>query len=98
MNVFKGLKRIGGDDMKPYIISNDDRDYTDTIKFQKKKQEWKNAGMSETDIEELTSIYSNTEIAYNVSELGYENCVSETVIFGKEALQQNSLVNKKFLC
>ncbi len=89
MNVFKGLKRIGGDDMKPYIISNDDRDYTDTIKFQKKKQEWKNAGMSETDIEELTSIYhnfdvwgndkgcdySNTEIAYNVSELGYENCV-----------------------
>lgn len=51
MNVFKGLKRIGGDDMKPYIISNDDRDYTDTIKFQKKKQEWKNAGMSETDIE-----------------------------------------------
>ena len=42
--------------------------------------------------------YSNTEIAYNVSELGYENCVSETVIFGKEALQQNSLVNKKFLC
>ena len=36
--------------MKPYIISNDDRDYTDTIKFQKKKQEWKNAGMNETDI------------------------------------------------
>lgn len=45
--------------------------------------------MSETDIEELTSIYhnfdvwgndkgydySNMEITYNVSELGYENCV-----------------------
>ena len=27
--------------MKPYIIPNDDRDYTDTIKFQKKKQKWK---------------------------------------------------------
>ena len=24
--------------MKPYIKPNDDRDYTDTIKFQKKKQ------------------------------------------------------------
>ena len=36
--------------MKPYIILNDDRDYIDTIEFQKKKQEWENAGISETDI------------------------------------------------
>ena len=36
--------KIGGDDMKPYIILNDDRDYIDTIEFQKKKQEWENAG------------------------------------------------------
>ena len=45
--------------------------------------------MSETDIEKLTHLYhnfdvwgndkgcnySNTEIAYDVSELGYENCI-----------------------
>ena len=75
--------------MKPYIIPNDDRDYTDTIKFQKKKQAWKAAGMNKKDIEELTSFYhnfdvwgndknndySNVEIAYDVSELGYENCI-----------------------
>ena len=36
--------KIGGDDMKPYIILNDDRDYTDTIECQKKKQELVNAG------------------------------------------------------
>lgn len=24
--------------MRPYIMANDDRDYTDTIKFQKKKE------------------------------------------------------------
>ena len=30
--------------MKHYIIPNDDRDYTDTIKFQKKKQKWKESG------------------------------------------------------
>ncbi len=30
--------------MKYYIIPNDDRDYTDTIKFQKKKQKWKESG------------------------------------------------------
>lgn len=75
--------------MKPYIIPNDDRDYTDTIKFQRKKQEWKDLGMSETDIEKLTEFYhcydvwggdkgcdySRVEIAYDVSELGYENCI-----------------------
>ena len=75
--------------MKPYIIPNDNRDYTDTIKFQKKKQEWEKAGMSKPDIEELTKYYhnfdvwgndkgcdySNMEIAYDVSELGYENCI-----------------------
>ena len=75
--------------MKPYIVQNDDRDYTDTIKFQKKKQAWKAAGMSEKNIEELTSFYhnfdvrgndkgcdySNTEISYDVSNLGYENCI-----------------------
>ena len=75
--------------MRSYIIQNDDRDYTNTIKFQKKKQKWKDYGMSEKDIEELTNIYHNfdvwgndkgcdysrTEIAYDVSELGYENCI-----------------------
>lgn len=75
--------------MKPYIIPNDDRDYTDTVKFQKKKQKWKESGMSETDIEKLTLPYHNfdvwgndkgcnylnTEIAYDVGELGYENCI-----------------------
>lgn len=75
--------------MKPYIIPNDDRDYTDTVKFQKKKQKWKESGMSEADVEKLThpyhnfdvwgndkgGNYSNTEIAYDVSELGYENCI-----------------------
>lgn len=79
----------GGSHMKPYIIPNDDRDYTDTIKFQKKKQKWKESGMSEKDIEKLTNLYhnfdvwgndkgcnySNTVIAYDVSELGYENCI-----------------------
>lgn len=75
--------------MKHYIIPNDDRDYTDTIQFQKKKQKWKESGMSEKDIEKLINLYhnfdvwgndkgcdySNTEIAYDVSELGYENCI-----------------------
>lgn len=65
------------------------KDYTDTIKFQKKKQKWKESGMSEKDIEKLINLYhnfdvwgndkgcdySNTEIAYDVSELGYENCI-----------------------
>lgn len=31
--------------MKPYIIPGDDRDYTDTIKFQKKKQKWIEEGL-----------------------------------------------------
>lgn len=75
--------------MKPYILPNDNRDYTDTIKFQKKKQSWKAAGISEKDIEELTGFYHNfdvwgndkgcdysmVELAYDVSELGYDNCV-----------------------
>ena len=75
--------------MKPYIIPNDNRDYTDTIKFEKKKQKWIESGVSEKDIETLISLYhnldvwgndkgcdySNTEIAYDVSELGYENCI-----------------------
>lgn len=71
--------------MKSYIKPNDDRDYTDTIK----KQKWKESGMSEKDIEKLINLYhnfdvwgndkgcnySNTVIAYDVSELGYENCI-----------------------
>lgn len=75
--------------MRPYIMANDDRDYTDTIKFQKKKEIWRRNGMKESDIEELTKIYhrfdvygndkgcdyTNVEIAYDTSELGYENCV-----------------------
>lgn len=48
--------------MKPYIIPNDDRDYTDTIKFQKKKQKWKESGMSEKDIEKLTNLYHNFDV------------------------------------
>lgn len=40
--------------MKYYIIPNDDRDYTDTIKFQKKKQKWKESGMSEKDNKSLS--------------------------------------------
>ena len=53
------------------------------------KQKWKESGMSEKDIEKLINLYhnfdvgghdkgcnySNTEIAYDVSELGYENCI-----------------------
>lgn len=48
--------------MKPYIKPNDDRDYTDTIKFQKKKQKWKESGMSEKDIEKLTNLYHNFDV------------------------------------
>lgn len=51
--------------MKPYIIPNDDRDYTDTIKFQKKKQKWKESGMSEKDIEKLTNLYHNFDVWKN---------------------------------
>ena len=75
--------------MKPYIIPNDDRDFTDTVKFQKMKQKWIDNGMSETDIEALTDIYhaydvwgsekgcdySNMSLAYDTSELGYEHCI-----------------------
>ena len=75
--------------MKPYILPGDDRDYTDTIKFQKKKQKWIEEGLKKDTIEELTELYhsfdvwgndkgtnySNTDIAYYVSELGYEHCV-----------------------
>ena len=48
--------------MKPYIKPNDDRDYTDTIKFQKKKQKWKESGMSEKDIEKLINLYHNFDV------------------------------------
>lgn len=52
--------------MKPYIKPNDDRDYTDTIKFQKKKQKWKESGMSEKDIEKLINLYHNFDVYCNV--------------------------------
>lgn len=48
--------------MKSYIKPNDDRDYTDTIKFQKKKQKWKESGMSEKDIEKLINLYHNFDV------------------------------------
>lgn len=77
--------------MKHYIIPGDDRDYTDTIKFQKKKQKWIEEGLKKDTIEELTELYHsfdvwgndkgtnyfNTDIAYDVSELGYEHCVRQ---------------------
>ena len=59
--------------MKPYIIPNDDRDYTDTIKFQKKKQKWKESGMSEKDIEKLTNLYHNFDVWGNDKGCNYSN-------------------------
>lgn len=50
--------------MKPYIKPNDDRDYTDTIKFQKKKQKWKESGMSEKDIEKLINLYHKLYMSF----------------------------------
>lgn len=61
--------------MKPYIIPNDDRDYTDTIKFQKKKQKWKESGMSEKDIEKLTNLYHNFDVWGNDKGCNYSNTV-----------------------
>lgn len=75
--------------MKPYIMPNDDRDFTDTVKFQEIKQKWIDAGMSEADIEAWTDLYhsfdvwgnnkgcdySNTDLAYDTSKLGYEHCI-----------------------
>ena len=66
-----------------------EKDYTNTIEFQEIRKEWRNSGMSEADIEKLTELhrgfdvwgngkghdYSNTKLAYDVSKLGYENCV-----------------------
>ena len=75
--------------MKPYIVKDDGRDYTDTIKFHKKKESWKAAGLNEKDIKELENLYhrfdvwgndkgcnyDNVEIVYDVTELGYNNCI-----------------------
>lgn len=48
--------------MKPYIIPGDDRDYTDTIKFQKKKQKWIEEGLKKDTIEELTELYHSFDV------------------------------------
>ena len=55
--------------MKHYIIPNDDRDYTDTIKFQKKKQKWKESGMSvQIPLHRITDSASNGSVFPVVTE------------------------------
>lgn len=75
--------------MRPYIIPNDDRDFTDTLMFQEMKQKWIDNGMSKEDIKAWTDLhhsfdvwgndkgcdYSNTDLAYDTSKLGYEHCI-----------------------
>ena len=68
--------------MKPYIIPNDDRDYTDTIKFQKKKQKWKESGMSEKDIEKLINVF-NEDTSFIVIPK-YKNRFGNPVIYPKK--------------
>lgn len=77
--------------MKPYIIPNDDRDYTDTIKFQKKKQKWKESGMSEKDIEKLTNLYHNFDVWGNDKGCNYSNTVIAYQICKRTCYQHNSV-------
>lgn len=76
--------------MKPYIIPNDDRDYTDTIKFQKKKQKWKESGMSEKDIEKLTNLYHNFDVWGNDKGCNYSNTVIAYDVSEKKKLSNMS--------